>query len=288
MPISPLPPSTARAISSTSVVTDAWSVVKELLDNALDADSTSVSVEIAQNTIDTIQVKDNGHGIDATDVEFVCKKAHTSKIQTLEDLRTLGGRSLGFRGVALASIAEMSELVTVTTKTQAQPVASLLKYNRLGDLIRYSHLYPLSVQRGGNSNCVVVSREKTSHPVGTTVCVIGFLKHVPVRKQAASKTASKTISRIKRLLQAYAIAQPATRLSLKVLRAKNDSANWIYAPTQNATIADAALKIWGPEIKTQCAVFDWPEAETTKEEGTSFKLIASLPRSDSGRYLYVI
>ena len=118
--------------------------------------------------------------------------------------------------------------------------------------------------------------------------MIGFLKHVPVRKQAASKTASKTISRIKRLLQAYAIAQPATRLSVKVLRAKNDSANWIYAPTQNATIADAALKIWGPEIKTQCAVFDWPEAETTKEEGTSFKLIASLPRSDSGRYLYVI
>lgn len=140
MPIAPLPDSTARAIGSTSVVTDAWSVVKELLDNALDAASTSVSVEIAQNTVDIIQVKDNGHGIDAADVEFVCKRAHTSKIQTLEDLRTLGGRSLGFRGVALASVAEMSELVSVTTRTQAEPVASLLKYNRQGDLLRYSYL----------------------------------------------------------------------------------------------------------------------------------------------------
>jgi DNA mismatch repair ATPase MutL len=111
-------------------------VVKELIDNALDASATSISVEISPNAVDVIQVKDNGSGICFEDRALVCKPNCTSKIQTLEDLENLGGTSLGFRGQALCNIAEMCGALTVTTRTHAEAVATALGYGRTGDLIR--------------------------------------------------------------------------------------------------------------------------------------------------------
>ncbi|KAK9851620.1 hypothetical protein MYU51_009545 [Penicillium brevicompactum] len=122
MPIEALPQSTARAIGSTSVISDAYSVVKELVDNALDASASSLQIEISQNTVDIIQLKDNGHGIPPADQKIVCKRSFTSKIQTLDDLRNVGGSSLGFRGEALASVAEMSGAVSVTTRVESEVV----------------------------------------------------------------------------------------------------------------------------------------------------------------------
>lgn len=118
MPIKALPQTTVRAIGSTSVISDPCSIVKELLDNSLDAHATAISVEISQNTVDVIQVKDNGHGIPAEDHPFVCRRAFTSKIATVEDLRKLGGKSLG-------------------TRVEADPVGFCIKYGRNGELIRY-------------------------------------------------------------------------------------------------------------------------------------------------------
>lgn len=136
MPIAALPQSTAQAIGSTSALSDACSVVKELLDNALDASASSIFIEISQNTVDVIQVKDNGHGIPPEDHGLVCKRSFTSKIQSLEDLRKVGGHSLGFRGQALASASEMSGSLTVFTRVDTQVVGSSLKYDRAGELIR--------------------------------------------------------------------------------------------------------------------------------------------------------
>lgn len=136
MPITALPPSAVRAIGSLNVISDPCSVIKELLDNALDAAATSVTIEISQNTLDVIQVKDNGVGIPSEDYAVLCKRSFTSKIRTLEDLRTIGGRSLGFRGEALASIAEMSGAITVATRAESDAVGSCLKYGRGGGLLR--------------------------------------------------------------------------------------------------------------------------------------------------------
>jgi len=136
MPIEALPQATVRAIGSTSVISDPCSVVKELIDNALDASASSVSVEISQNTLDVIQVKDNGHGISVGDHPCVCKHTFTSKISTIDDLKNVGGTSLGFRGEALASVAEMSGGVSVTTRVALDIVASVLEYGRDGELIR--------------------------------------------------------------------------------------------------------------------------------------------------------
>lgn len=136
MPIEALPQATVRAIGSTSVISDPCSVVKELIDNALDASASSISVELSPNTIDVIQVKDNGIGISADDYSGVCRHACTSKIQTVEDLRIIGGSSFGFRGEALASVAEMSGGVTVTTRCTSEVIGSCVKYSREGEILQ--------------------------------------------------------------------------------------------------------------------------------------------------------
>jgi DNA mismatch repair ATPase MutL len=134
MPIAPLPDFTVRAIGSSLVLNDACSVVKELVDNALDANAASIFVEISLNTLDVIQVKDNGHGIGVEDRQLVCKRGCTSKIRTMEDLEKLGGSSLGFRGEALASVAELSEAVALTTRVDGEIVGTALKFGRDGTL----------------------------------------------------------------------------------------------------------------------------------------------------------
>jgi DNA mismatch repair ATPase MutL len=134
MPIAPLPDSTVRAIGSSLVLNDACSVVKELVDNALDAIATSVTVEISLDTLEIIQVKDNGQGIGVEDRQLICKRGCTSKIRIFEDLHKLGGSFLGFRGEALASVAELSEAVALTTRVDGEVVGTTLKFGRDGSL----------------------------------------------------------------------------------------------------------------------------------------------------------
>jgi DNA mismatch repair ATPase MutL len=132
--ITPLAPSTARQIGSGQVLVDPSSLVKELIDNALDGRAKSIFVDITANSIDSIQVKDDGHGIPAEDRALVCRCHCTSKIRDLRDLKEVGGQWLGFRGEALSSMAEMSDTVSITTRVEGEPVAMRLMYGRDGEL----------------------------------------------------------------------------------------------------------------------------------------------------------
>jgi DNA mismatch repair ATPase MutL len=132
--IAALPPTAIRQIGSGQVLVDPSSAVKELIDNALDARAKSIFVDISANTIDSIQVKDDGHGIPSEDRPLVCCRHCTSKIRDLHDLKELGGKWLGFRGEALSSMAEMSGTFSVTTRVEGEPVAVKLKYGRSGEL----------------------------------------------------------------------------------------------------------------------------------------------------------
>ena len=133
--IAALPPTTAKQIGSGQVLVDPSSAVKELIDNALDARANSIFVDVTTNTIDSIQVKDDGHGIPTEDRPLVCRRYCTSKIRDFHDLRNVGGKWLGFRGEALSSMAEMSGSLNVTTRVEGEPVAVKLKYNRNGELV---------------------------------------------------------------------------------------------------------------------------------------------------------
>ncbi|KAL3478929.1 hypothetical protein BJX99DRAFT_223224 [Aspergillus californicus] len=277
MPIVALPPTTVRAIGSTSIISDPCSIIKELLDNALDASASSVIIEISQDTVGTIQVKDNGHGIPSSDHTLVCKRAFTSKIQTVKDLQNAGGKSLGFRGEALASAAEVSTSLIVATRVESEPVGSSLLYARTGEL---------------------VSTEHVAHPVGTTVRISGLFKHIPVRRQTATKNCKKTLPRIRKMIQAYAMARPGVRLSFKVLNSKVDSGNWIYAPGKDAGLMGAALKVVGTDVASNCMLKQWPASpQGVNSSGNTpgFMIFALLPKlgsdytkfNNSGQYISI-
>lgn len=136
MPIARLPPKAVHTISSSQVLTDSCSVVKELIDNSLDAEANAIFVEISLNALDIVQVRDNGHGIIPDDRRMVGKRHCTSKIRDLADLESIGGKSLGFRGEALASAAELSASMIVSTRTEGEATAVSLTIGRKGEIVK--------------------------------------------------------------------------------------------------------------------------------------------------------
>ena len=252
MGILALPNATIRSLGACQVVNDPATVVKELLDNALDAQATSVTIEISNNTVDSIQIRDNGHGIQPGDRQLVARPHCTSKIGSEDDLKSIGGTSLGFRGEALASIAELSDSLTISTRVEGEQVAVALNINQQGE---------------------VVSQERASFPVGTTVKITAFVKAYPVRNQNALKNSEKCLKSIKQTLQSYAFARPEVRLSLRVTKTKSDKANWAYAPKAGGNAEDAAFKIAGAACASQCI---WSVID---DHGFTFR--AFLPKLDA-------
>ena len=177
----------------------------------------------------------------------------TSKIGSEDDLKGIGGTSLGFRGEALASVAEMSGSLTISTKVEGEQVAISLKVNQSGE---------------------VTTQERASLPVGTTVKITEFMRTFAVRRQTALKNTEKCLKKIKQTLQSYAFARPHVRLSLRVLKAKNDKGNWTYAPKPSGNAEDAAFKIVGAACASQCT---WSVIEDH-----DFTVQAFLPRVDCG------
>jgi DNA mismatch repair protein MutL len=228
MAITPLPQATIHLLGSAQALTTPTSLVKELIDNALDAKASYIDILISPNTIDKIEVRDNGHGIQQEDLDALGRRGHTSKLRSFDELKSIGGVSLGFRGEALASAVQLGE-VTVTTRTEGESVATTVKLKAPGG---------------------IDSRSRTSHPIGTTIVVTKFVYKLPVRKQTFLKEASKTLGKIKELLQAYVLARPNIKFSFKVLKEKKGL--WSYAPHPCGGVKEAVSQIFGKETASQC------------------------------------
>jgi hypothetical protein len=112
--------------------------------------------------------------------------------------------------------------------------------------------------------------ERDSHPVGTTVKVTNFFESAPVRKQTALKNPAKCLTKIRSLIQAYALAKPAIRFRLHVLRAKSNKHDFVYAPKATANVEDTVLKIMGKDCALRC---DW-----TALASDGFEMHAYLPK----------
>lgn len=254
MPICVLPEETVRLLGSPLVYSTPVAVVKELLDNALDAQATSVEVFVSPNTVDSIEVRDNGHGIQPADFTSLGNRGCTSKLRNFEEIRTVGGNTLGFRGDALACAANLSTL-QITTRTAAESTASKLFF----------------AENGGISKV-----EPVSGPVGTAVKVTDLFARIPVRKQMALKEVSKTTSKIRDLLRSYAFARPQIKLTFRVLN--QPKASWSYSPGTHGNIKQAALQAFGTELVSQCI-----EKSTNTAQDATDTLMSGLVGISKGR-----
>ena len=113
-----LPPEVRERVAAGEVIDGPAAVVKELVENSLDAGATHVSIEVQGGGLRLVRVADDGCGIPAEDVELAFQRHATSKIQTFDDL--LAVRTLGFRGEALPSIAAVADVTLVTAVADAR------------------------------------------------------------------------------------------------------------------------------------------------------------------------
>uniref|UniRef100_A0A4X2LDQ1 PMS1 homolog 1, mismatch repair system component n=1 Tax=Vombatus ursinus TaxID=29139 RepID=A0A4X2LDQ1_VOMUR len=185
-----LPAATVRLLSSSQVITSVISVVKELIENSLDAGATNIDVKLENYGFDKIEVRDNGDGIKAIDAPVMAIKHYTSKINSHEDLENL--TTYGFRGEALGSICCIAE-VLITTKTAAD---------------NFSTQYVL------DSSGHIVSQKPSHLGQGTTVTALKLFKNLPVRKQfySTAKKCKDELKKIQDLLIAYGILKPELRI----------------------------------------------------------------------------
>ena len=153
---------TINQIAAGEVIERPASVIKEMVENSIDAGADKITVEIRNGGISYIKITDNGSGIAKDDLEIAFERHATSKIRSAEDLSTV--KSMGFRGEALASIAAISRVELVSkTATQAN-----------GQKI---------VVEGGN----IIEKSETGACVGTTITVTNLFYNTPVRYKFLKK-----------------------------------------------------------------------------------------------------
>ncbi|PJR60264.1 DNA mismatch repair endonuclease MutL [Raoultella sp. T31] len=159
MPIQVLPPQLANQIAAGEVVERPASVVKELVENSLDAGATRIDIDIERGGAKLIRIRDNGCGIKKDELALALARHATSKIATLDDLEAI--ISLGFRGEALASISSVARL-TLTSRTAEQQEA-------------------WQAYAEGRDQAVTV--KPAAHPVGTTLEVLDLFYNTPARRK---------------------------------------------------------------------------------------------------------
>ncbi|HGY4721093.1 TPA: DNA mismatch repair endonuclease MutL [Citrobacter amalonaticus] len=182
MPIQVLPPQLANQIAAGEVVERPASVVKELVENSLDAGATRIDIDIERGGAKLIRIRDNGCGIRKDELALALARHATSKIASLDDLEAI--ISLGFRGEALASISSVSRL-TLTSRTAEQQEAW---------------------QAYAEGRDMEVTVKPAAHPVGTTLEVLDLFYNTPARRKFM-RTEKTEFNHIDEIIRRIALAR---------------------------------------------------------------------------------
>ena len=225
MPITVLDQNTINKIAAGEVIERPASVVKELLENAIDAQATAVTVEIKEGGCELIRVTDNGCGISADQIPLAFLRHATSKIRTVEDLLSVS--SLGFRGEALASIASVSQ-VELISKTPQSLTGS-----------RYQI-------EGGRER----GMEEIGAPEGTTIIARNLFYNTPARKKFL-KTPPTEGSHVASLVEKIALSRPD--ISIRFIQ---NNQNKLYT-SGNSNVKDLIYTVFGRETAASLIGIDW-------------------------------
>jgi DNA mismatch repair protein MutL len=205
-PLLALPPEVAERIAAGEVIERPVSVVKELVENALDAGATEVRVELRGGGLRLIRVVDDGYGIPENELEYAYLRHTTSKIRGVEDLSRL--HTLGFRGEALASIAAVSEMTLLSRAIETERRAEEDERHENGTESYEQAALSLTL-RGGE----LTQRTRRARLHGTTVTVRDLFYNVPARLKFMRGARTEN-GHVVQLLQRYAVGYASVRFNL--------------------------------------------------------------------------
>ncbi len=219
MPIRILEPRVAAQIAAGEVIERPASVVKELLENSIDADARDIRVEIREGGRALIRVHDDGAGIPHAEAGLAFQRHATSKIASLDDLDHL--HTLGFRGEALASIAAVAQ-VTLLTHRDGEDVGALLR--------------------------MIDGREAAHEPyggaTGTVLTVENLFAAMPARLKFLKQPATEA-GLIQQIVTRYALAYPDRRFNLV------SDGRLLFQSTGSGKLFDALMRVYGLEMAKQ-------------------------------------
>ena len=211
----------AQKIAAGEVIERPLSVVKELLENSIDAGASAVDVELIQGGKVLISVKDDGAGIAPQELPLAVEKHATSKISDENDLEAIC--TLGYRGEALASIAAVSQL-EIFSRRRDEAEGAVLRYEKDAPKVSRLPLRP-----------------------GTSVIVKDLFYNLPARRKFM-KTAAAEFRRISRLLQDYAFAYPSVAFSL------THDGKRVFKSDGSGSVEKILASVWGAEPKPKKSV----------------------------------
>lgn len=221
-------------IAAGEVIERPASVVKELLENAIDAGARQVRVDLEGGGIDLIRVVDNGSGIAPDEVSLAFERHATSKLAAFDDLFAL--QTLGFRGEALPSIAAIAT-VEMATRVASVPAGVLARLE------------------GGR----IVQADPHGLPVGTTVVVRDLFADVPARRKFLKSRAGEVAS-VQATCMALALANPDVALALW------SDGRLLFSTPGSGRVQDVLAIQLGPAVGLQLWEVDWPDVAATRAE----------------------
>ncbi|RRJ30464.1 DNA mismatch repair endonuclease MutL [Halocatena pleomorpha] len=232
---------TIERIAAGEVVERPASVVKELLENSLDADASRVTVTVTGDGTELLRVSDDGHGMDEADAKRAVEKHTTSKIDDITDLEA-GIRTLGFRGEALHAIGAVSR-TTITTKAQG---------GTRGTEIR--------IEGGERTHA-----EPAGCPHGTTVEVTDLFYNVPARRKYLKQERTE-FDHIQRIVTGYALANPEVSITLE------HDGRELFSTSGRGDLRGTVLAVYGREVASamidvEHCTEELPEGPLTAVEG---------------------
>ncbi|PYH44525.1 mismatch repair ATPase MLH1 [Aspergillus saccharolyticus JOP 1030-1] len=229
-----LDPDVVNKIAAGEIIVAPMHALKELIENAVDAGSTSIEILVKDGGLKLLQITDNGHGIDRDDLPILCERFTTSKLKAFEDLSSIG--TYGFRGEALASISHIAHL-TVTTKTAGSSCAWKAVYSD-GKLVP---------AKPGQS----AAPRATAGRGGTQITVEDLFYNVPTRRRAF-RSASEEYAKILDVVGRYSVHCAGVAFSC---RKHGDSGVSISTPA-NASTIDRIRQIHGSAVANELVEFD--------------------------------
>ena len=208
-------------IQSGQVIVDLISVVKELVENSLDAGATSIDIRFKNHGLDGIEVQDNGNGIAPEDFETIALKHYTSKLSSYEDLTSLD--TFGFRGEALSSLCALSKFNVVTARAEDGAVGKKLDFEVSGKL----------------KNTSVVAAQR-----GTTVAVESLFCNLPVRRKELEKNVKREYGKVMSQLHAYACISVGVRFAVSNQMPKGKKIA-LFSTKSNTTTKENITNVFG-------------------------------------------